>query len=99
MSDTNTPSHADSLREYAVFYFNGNKVIVYSLNSIGGGWTTVMSFVTEGDASAYFEAHSDPAKGDVLNASQVVALRRYHEVVAGIDEEIVEETSFLVSAL
>jgi hypothetical protein len=99
MADNKAPSHADSVRDYAVVYFRDNKVIAYGLNSIGGGSVTVMSFVKADDAAAFFADYGDPAKGDALFASQVVMPRKYRDAVDGISDEVIEETSFLVSAL
>lgn len=99
MSETKPPSHSESVRDYAVFYFRDSKVIAYGLNSIGGGSVTVMSFVKADDAKAFFEAYGDASKGDALHVSQIVMPRKYREAVAGISDEVIEETSFLVAPL
>lgn len=99
MTETKPPSHADSVRDYAVFYFRDNKVIAYGLNSIGGGSVTVMSFVKADDAKAFFDAYGDSSRGDALFASQIVMPRKYRDAVAGISDEEIEETSFLVAPL
>ncbi len=93
------PSHADSVRDYAVFYFRDNKVIAYGLNSIGGGSITVLSFITADDAAAFFADYGDTTKGDSLHVSQIVMPRTYRDAVAGISDEVIEETSFLVAPL